>query len=362
VEVAKNIKIAAEMCNTKLRVISCDTDLQNNLYIKEAAQIIKKSGLVAFPTETVYGLGANALDENAVKKIYKAKGRPSDNPLIVHVSHINQLSHICKDISDDAYKLYNKFSPGAITIVLKKQDKIPKITSGNLTTIGVRIPSNNIAIELIKSCGVPICAPSANISGKPSPTNARHVYFDLNKKIDIILDGGECEVGVESTVIDMTAKTPTMLRPGAITKKMIEEALGIKIDCNFNEDKLLKFKAIAPGMKYKHYAPKAFLTLINGDIEIIANCIMELAHSSDKKIGILATNQTKHLYNNKDWFVLSLGDRKDIATLNKNLFKRLREFDDLNVEEIFAEGYLEDDNNIALLNRLIKASSQVLKV
>lgn len=328
---------------------------ENISVIESCAKIIKNGGLVAFPTETVYGLGANALISDAVKGIYAAKGRPSDNPLIVHINDIDTLNLIAKNISNKAMLLIDKFWPGPLTIIFDKTDVIPKETAGGLDTVAVRMPKNEIAKLLIDKSGVPIAAPSANLSGKPSPTKASHVIDDLNGKVNAIIDGGSSDIGLESTVIDMSTDIPCILRPGAITKSMIESVIGnVILDKNLlNEHE----KPKSPGMKYKHYAPDADIILVQGNnINNVVNKIIELSNSyTNKNIGIICTEETKDFYKNYN-NVISLGSKNNTETIAKNLFDTFREFNKLNVDIIFAEGLPEENLELAIMNRLKKAS------
>ena len=330
-------------------------DIKEGLY--KAAEIIKTGGLVAFPTETVYGLGANGLDENAVPKIYEAKGRPSDNPLILHISEFDEIENIVKEIPDVAVVLADEFWPGPLTMVFKKSDIVPYRTTGGLESVAVRMPSNRIARELIKAAGVPVAAPSANSSGRPSPTKADHVLRDLDGKIDMVIDGGTVDIGLESTIVDVTGEVPVILRPGFITEEMLSEAIGrVKTDDavkNLSPDKDLKPKA--PGMKYRHYAPQGKMTIYKGKPEKVVKIINEeTAKSEGKKTAVLATDETKRYY--KADIVISLGSRKDCESIAHNLFDALRSFDDMGAEIIFSEGF--DDNRLgfAIMNRLHKSA------
>ena len=325
--------------------------------IKKAAGIIKKGGLVAFPTETVYGLGANGLDENAVPKIYEAKGRPSDNPLILHISEFDEINSIVKEIPKTALILAEEFWPGPLTMVLKKSDIVPYRTTGGLESVAVRMPSNKIARELIKASGVPIAAPSANSSGRPSPTKASHVLYDLDGKIDLVIDGGAVDIGLESTIVDVTGDVPVILRPGFITEEMLSEAIGrVEIDevvKSLSPDKDLKPKA--PGMKYRHYAPKGRMTIYKGKPEKVVERINEeLAKSAGKKTAVLATDETKMYY--KADVVISVGSREDGESIARNLFDVLRRFDDVGAEVIFSEGFDENKLGFAIMNRLHKSA------
>jgi len=326
--------------------------------IEKAAGILNKGGLVAFPTETVYGLGANAFDKSAVKKIYQAKGRPSDNPLIVHISNISQLKPLVKDIPLKAQKLINAFWPGPLTIIFKKSELIPYETSGGLETVAIRFPANKTAQLLIEKSKIPIAAPSANSSGKPSPTHASHVIFDLDGKIDMIINGGHCIYGLESTILDVSENTACLLRPGSITKNMIEEVIG-----NIEIDKVImhklddKEKPKAPGMKYTHYSPNANIEIVNGEISNVVNKINELVLQKIKSnitVGVIATEQTKNLYNCDN--ILIIGDRNKPETIAANLFKILRKCDYLNIAQVYVEAFEDNEIGLAIMNRLKKAA------
>ena len=339
--------------DTKIATIN---GINDKKYIKEAAEVIKRGGTVAFPTETVYGLGANALKEECVKKIFVAKGRPQDNPLIIHVASKN-LDAYAKNIPDIAKKLMDKFWPGPMTLILEKQDIIPMETSANLDTIGIRMPSNKIARELIKESGVPIAAPSANISGKPSPTDIERCIEDLNGKVDYIIGGEKSEVGLESTIVDCTVDPPIVLRPGGITLEMLREVdKRIEIDkglLNNSED----FKPKAPGMKYRHYAPNAKLKIIKGNRKKTIEKINEMVQNyidEGKKVGILTTEENSHKYPNGEKVIL--GAENNLEEIASNLFEALRSFNDLEVDIILAEAFNEEGIGIAIMNRLNKAA------
>lgn len=324
--------------------------------IKEAAEVIKNGGVVAFPTETVYGLGANALKEECVKKIFVAKGRPQDNPLIVHVASKN-IDEYVKNIPDVANKLIDKFWPGPLTLILEKRNIIPMETSANLDTIGIRMPSNKIAMELIKESGVPIAAPSANISGRPSPTNIERCVEDLKGRVDYILGGEISEVGLESTIVDCTVYPPMVLRPGGITLEMLRE-----VDENIEIDKGLlnnskEFKPKAPGMKYRHYAPNAKLKIIRGNNKKTIEKINEMVQNyidEEKSVGILTTKENSSKYPNGK--VVILGEENNLEEIASNLFNALREFNDLGVDIILAEAFNEEGIGVAIMNRLNKAA------
>lgn len=323
--------------------------------LKRAGQCIKDGGLVAFPTETVYGLGGDGLNEVAAKNIYLAKGRPSDNPLILHINDQKMLSRIVSKVTPMAKKIMTAFCPGPITIILPKSDIVPKAVTGGLDTIAVRMPDNDIARALIKYADTPIAAPSANISGRPSPTTAQAVYKDLQSRIDMVLDGGACQFGVESTIVDCTEDIPIILRPGAITKEMLEEIFPVvKID-----------KAIvganvvpkAPGMKYKHYAPKVDMILIEGDNKKMSSSIKEILHKYEnegKKVGLLVSDEVANELNNQNTF--SYGSQENLAQIASEIYEGLRYFDDKDVDIILAQGTTDKGIGLAIMNRLHKAS------
>ncbi|WP_250278637.1 L-threonylcarbamoyladenylate synthase [[Clostridium] colinum] len=345
------------MSNTIFEKIDNLNPLLNIVALKRAANILKNEGLVAFPTETVYGLGANALNENAIKKIYIAKGRPSDNPLIVHIANKDDIYPLINDVPKVALLLMDKFWPGALTIVLKKSSLIPNITSGGLDTVAIRMPDNKIALALIKECGFPLAAPSANTSTKPSPTNANHVYKDLNGKIDMIIDGGNCDFGIESTVVEVLDNKVTILRPGNITKEMLESVVeNVSIDkaiLTNNSNMIAK----APGMKYKHYAPLGDVFIIDGNIDNIISHILKYLKTDKEnnlKSIVIASNETINNYSS--FTALNVGSRKDLDEIAKNIFNILRECDNLNVEKIYIESFAEKGVGLAIMNRLKKAA------
>lgn len=338
---------------TKISIIE---NIQDEVtYLREASEIIKSGGIVAFPTETVYGLGANALDSEAVKKIFIAKGRPQDNPLIIHVAH-KDISQYVKDVPDIAYEIIERFWPGPLTIILNKKDIIPNETSANLQSVGVRMPSNEIARELIKLSGVPIAAPSANISGRPSPTDVERCIEDLNGRIDYIIGGPKCNVGVESTILDCTVDPPLVLRPGGITLEMLKAIDNrIEIDRAIMQKPTENLKPKAPGMKYRHYAPKAEVKIIKGENKKTIEKINEMIHNyidEGKKVGILTSDKNISFYNKGE--VLSLGSTLDEVA--QNLFEALRTLDDRGVDIILAEAYEEKGVGIAIMNRLNKSA------
>ncbi|NLY48770.1 MAG: threonylcarbamoyl-AMP synthase [Clostridiales bacterium] len=327
--------------------------------LEMAAKIIKSGGLVAFPTETVYGLGADALNPEASRKIYEAKGRPSDNPLIVHIADPNHIEYISKDITDKAYKLAEVFWPGPLTMILAKKDIVPLSTTGGLDTVAIRLPADRTARDIIRCSGGFIAAPSANISGKPSPTRAEHVIDDLDGKVDMIIDGGKTTLGLESTIIDLTPDKPVILRPGCITKTMLENVIG-KVE--YDEAVLGKhpddsIRPKAPGMKYRHYAPEGNLTLYEGDMRRVVEEINKKAEEfirAGKRVGVIATEETKDLY--KYGEVKSVGKREDEDSIAAGLYAVLRDFDEMHAEYIFSESFFGGNLGQAIMNRLLKAA------
>lgn len=325
--------------------------------IKRAGEIIKKGGLVAFPTETVYGLGGDGLNSESSKKIYAAKGRPSDNPLIVHVSNMEDVKDIVKEVPESAIKLANAFWPGPLTMIMNKNDRVPYETTGGLDTVAIRMPNNKIALALIEASGGYIAAPSANISGRPSPTLAKYCEEDLSGKIEMIIDGGQVGIGLESTIVDLTSEIPMILRPGYITAEMLKDVLGeISIDKTIIDSSSAE-RPKAPGMKYRHYAPKGELTIIQGDQDKVVSFInskAKEAKAAGKKVGVIGTDATKGLYEAD--VVKSVGNREDESTIAHELFKVLREFDDEQIDIMYSESF--DDSGIgqAIMNRLLKAA------
>ncbi|NLP45855.1 MAG: threonylcarbamoyl-AMP synthase [Epulopiscium sp.] len=329
--------------------------------IQQAGDILASGGIVAFPTETVYGLGANALDSKAIQKIFQAKGRPSDNPLIVHISKQEDLFPLVSEVPTVAIPLMKHFWPGPLTLIFPKSSLIPKEITGGLSTVGIRYPIHPIARAIIQAAKVPIAAPSANLSGKPSPTKAEHVIHDLDGRVNMIVDGGNSIVGLESTVLDITGKTPMILRPGGITKDMLESVIGpVLLDPTLDDGREIKKGTVpkAPGMKYKHYAPKAQIEIMVGEIETVVKNIQKRIqeNKNHKKIGIMATDQTKNKYKDSDIVVISVGDRNKPETIASHLFDVLRQFDDMDMDIIYAEGIPEVQMGMAIMNRLVKAS------
>ena len=325
-----------------------------------AAGIVRAGGLVAFPTETVYGLGANALDPEAAKKIYAAKGRPSDNPLIVHIADKEAVSGLAERVGEQAERLMNAFWPGPLTMILPKKEIVPKETTGGLATVAIRMPSHPVAAELIRRAGVPIAAPSANASGRPSPTRAEHVLTDLNGRIPLILDGGEVGIGVESTIVDLSGEVPVILRPGYITREQLSEVLGeLATDPAVYRAMAAGEAPKAPGMKYRHYAPKAPLVLVEGDQEAVRGYICgKIAEAAEGEIGVLTCDDAADMYAGAK--VRSLGSRNDPEALARGLYAALREFDRLNVTGIYAETFSREGLGEAVMNRLLKAAGHTI--
>ena len=320
--------------------------------INLAAETIKNGELVAFPTETVYGLGANCFDEDAIKKIFKAKGRPSDNPIIVHVSSIEQVSDVAIRISVTAKKLMKHFWPGPLTLVMHKNENIPIKVTGGLDTVAVRYPLHHVAQAIIELAEVPIAAPSANISGKPSPTTAQAVLSDMDGKIPLILDSGPCEVGIESTVLDVTGKIPVILRPGMITHEMLSEVVG-EVSNKVSDNGKVK----SPGTKYAHYSPNAHLTIIRGPQAAVSRHIL-LKLSADlsagRKSGIICFDQTKRNYSGN---VISLGSRYNLKEVAKNLYEAFRKTDEMELQSVYIEALDENNEGNAIMNRILHAAN-----
>lgn len=327
--------------------------------MKEAGELIASGELVAFPTETVYGLGGDALHPEAAKKIYEAKGRPSDNPLIIHIADASDLERVAKEVPPQAKKLAEAFWPGPLTMIVWKKDEVPYATTGGLNTVAVRMPDHPVALELIRQSGKLIAAPSANTSGRPSPTEASHVMEDLEGRIAMVLDGGSVGIGIESTIIDLTESTPMVLRPGYITPQMLSDVLGEEVIIDpgiIAADDTTKPKA--PGMKYKHYAPKADMIIVDGeeaDVVEKINALTKEAHKAGKKVAVIATEETKAAY--KADVVLSIGARDDEDSIAKHMYKILRDCDELDVEIIYSESFKTPRIGQAIMNRLLKAAA-----
>jgi L-threonylcarbamoyladenylate synthase len=335
---------------------------KDNLNLKSNQKLIKEtintSKLIVFPTETVYGIGANALDPMAAKNIYKTKGRPSDNPLIVHIANKQDVKKYVKNISPIAMKLINAYWPGPLTLIFNKNNVVPKATTGGLNTIAIRMPSNKIAQKIIKLAGVPIAAPSANLSGKPSSTKLEHVKADFMNKVSIIVDGGDSNIGLESTVVDTSVNPITILRPGSISKKMLETTLGeTVID---KSTKVVKGVTKSPGMKYVHYKPKGEVTIIDGKIEDMAKYVNKAAIKSSKKIVVICEKEFVKYFKVK---TIALGSIKNPSQMAHNLFATLRLMDELNAKTIYIHHLGSKDLAYSIMDRLIKAAGyKVVKV
>lgn len=348
----------------KTKIVKIDENNIDTEIMKEAGQILKNGGLVAFPTETVYGLGGDALNESSSAKIYAAKGRPCDNPLIVHITNMEALSEIVKEVPKEAVKLAERFWPGPLTMIFYKSDAVPFATTGGLETVAVRMPSHKTAKALIDAAGGYVAAPSANRSGRPSPTVAKYVIEDLDGYVDMVIDGGEVNIGLESTIIDLTGGCPTILRPGYITEEMLKEAIGrVDIDRTIIDNHSGQAPK-APGMKYRHYAPKGSLTIVEGQPDAVVDYINGRLSALQKegiKTGVIATDETAVRYIGGD--IKSVGKREDEEAIARHLFRILREFDDDEIQVMFAESFSEEGIGQAIMNRLLKAAGhQVIKV
>lgn len=332
--------------------------------IRRAGGILKRGGLVAFPTETVYGLGANALDKTAAKRIYRAKGRPSDNPLIVHIADWEDIFLIAREVPEQAKKLADAFWPGPLTMILKKTDAVPTATTGGLDTVAVRMPDHEIARALIRAGGGYVAAPSANTSGRPSPTTAQHVADDMDGRIEMIIDGGPSGIGLESTIVDLTEGTPVILRPGYINEQMLGQVLGcVETDrALISDDDNIRPKA--PGMKYRHYAPKASLFIVEGETERVRQKINEMAMQyalRGERVGVIGTDESLGYY--REGIVKSIGSRMDEISIAQHLYAILRDFDELDVSAIYSESFQTPQMGQAIMNRLIKAAGhQIINV
>ena len=334
--------------------------------LEEACRILQKGGLVAFPTETVSGLGGDAMHPEASAKIYAAKGRPSDNPLIVHIADMDALEDIAQSVPEAAVKLADHFWPGPLTMIFPKKEAVPKSTTGGLETVAVRMPSHPVARALIRESGVYIAAPSANTSGRPSPTKAEHVKEDLDGRIDMILDGGAVGIGLESTIVDLSTGVPTILRPGYITGEMLEDVLGeVQVDPAILSQKMNpNIVAKAPGMKYRHYAPKGQMTIIEGDTGKVVDEINRLVKEKTDEgcsVAVIATEETKDAYACAN--VRSVGSRATEGSIAAGLYDILREMDHIGAEYIYAESFEKDTLGKAIMNRMLKAAAyHVIKV
>ena len=339
------------------KIIKIDEENIDEALISQAGKIIKNGGLVAFPTETVYGLGGDALNRESSKKIYAAKGRPSDNPLIVHIADIKDMDAIVLKVTENALKLAERFWPGPLTMILKKSDLVPLETTGGLDSVAIRMPVHKTAAAFIKAAGGYVAAPSANISGKPSPTSAKYVIQDMDGRIDMIIDGGDSGIGLESTIVDLTGDIPVLLRPGYITVEQLREVLG-----NVDVDKTIldgdcKERPKAPGMKYRHYAPKGELTIVDGQALAVVEKINELTHEAErknKKVCVIATDENADSY--EAGVIKSIGSRNDEDIIAHRLYTILRECDDENVDVIYSESFDSAGIGQAIMNRLLKAA------
>ena len=339
------------------KVVTVDKEKPDLQVMRMAGEILRKGGLVAFPTETVYGLGGDGLNAGSSKKIYAAKGRPSDNPLIIHIADLESLEKIVKSVPPKARLLAEKFWPGPLTMIFSKSSRVPYETTGGLESVAVRMPSHPVALAIIREGGGYIAAPSANTSGRPSPTRAEHVCEDLTGKIDMIVDGGAVGIGLESTIVDFTEEVPVILRPGYINQEMIQEVIGpVRMDRGLliTEEKV---RPKAPGMKYRHYAPKAQLTIVQGNssqVTAYINAQCEKAVREGKKPGVIAADETVSAY--RGAVVKGIGARNDEEEIARNLFAVLREFDEEDTDILFSEAFDTPRMGQAIMNRLLKAA------
>ena len=349
--------------NTEIAVLTEDNI--DKKVIDRAGAILRNGGLVAFPTETVYGLGGDALNPESSRKIYAAKGRPSDNPLLVHITNMEALEILVTEIPEGARVLSKHFWPGPLTMIFKKNEVVPRETTGGLDTVAVRMPSNKIAAAMIDAAGGYVAAPSANLSGRPSPTVAKYVIEDMDGRIDMIIDGGDSDVGLESTIVDFTAGDPMILRPGYITKEMLEEVLSTDVSVDRAIiDSNSKVAPKAPGMKYRHYAPKGELTIVEGESSEVTEAIngyVAKASASGFKTGVIATEETLSLYHADSVKNVGHAGREDEVA--HHLFRILREFDDEGIEKIYSESFADSGVGAAVMNRLLKAAGhKVIKL
>ncbi len=349
-----------EQNRSSTRVLVVDSLQPERHLLREAGGVLRDGGLVAFPTETVYGLGANALDAEAVKRIFRAKGRPPDNPLIVHLDSHDALGFYFSEVPAEALELAGRFWPGPLTLVLRGGKKFPRVVTGGLETVAVRVPAHPVAIGLIRQAGVPVAAPSANTSGRPSPTTAAHVLEDMDGRIDLLLDGGPAGLGVESTVLDLSGEKPIILRPGGVTPGELEAVLGpVAIDPSVNGAPGTG-KPRSPGMKYTHYAPLAPLILFEGSGgDKVAERLLEEAGKQaalGRRVGVLACKENSPLYQGKGYVVVAAGRRSEPQAVAARLYDCLRQFDKLGVDVILAEGIPAEGLGLAVMNRLRRAA------
>lgn len=348
------------------KIIKIDRVNMDRKLLEEAGRLLQEGALVAFPTETVYGLGGDGLKADAAARIYEAKGRPSDNPLILHIAEVSDMEKLAVDIPELAYRLADRFWPGPLTMILKKGEVVPYTTTGGLDTVAVRMPSDEIAREIIRASGTYIAAPSANLSGRPSPTKAEHVIEDLAGRVEMIVDGGDSDIGLESSIIDLSGEVPMILRPGYITKEDFEQ---IVAEVEYDKAVLAtkpqeSVVAKAPGMKYRHYAPKGQITIVEGQVSAVAQKINELVREQEelgRRVAVLCAEETKELYACKNIF--SLGSLKSEKEISAHLFAALRTFDTEEMEVIFSESFEETKLAKAIMNRLRKAAGyQIIHV
>lgn len=351
------------------RIIEIDPINPELEKLRYCAKVIKSGGLVAFPTETVYGLGACIYLEDAVKKIFKVKNRPLDNPLIVHISNLNQLVNLVKEIPRRVQKLINEAWPGPLTLIFKKKKNVPHIVTGGLDTVAIRMPAHPVALNLIELSSCPIAAPSANLAGRPSPTNPKHVIEDLFGKIDVIIDSGDTFFGVESTIINIATDPPVLLRPGPLPVEKIVELLNEEVIIPRFAKGLTESKiALSPGTKYRHYSPLKPLILIEAsdysELSKLVRKVIELCrklNKNGKKVLIIASDETKNNYT--DCTVISLGSRGNLYEVARNLYKTLRMIDKLDIDVAIIEGFEEKGIGLAIMNRLRKASGMnIIKI
>ncbi len=325
--------------------------------IRRAGEIIRAGGLVAFPTETVYGLGGDALNREASRRIYAAKGRPSDNPLIVHICRTGDMERIVTGVPETAQKLAEAFWPGPLTMILPKSRIVPYETTGGLDTVAVRFPSHPVAQAFIEAAGGYVAAPSANLSGRPSPTSAKYVAEDMDGRIDMIIDGGDVGIGLESTIVDLTGGAPMILRPGYVTREMLEQTVGdVRVDRTILGD-ADGARPKAPGMKYRHYAPKGVLTIVEGERRAVVERINRLsdeAKAAGERVGVIATQENMGAYHAE--CVKNIGARADEAAIARNLYAILRQFDDEGRTVMFSEAFDTAGMGQAIMNRLLKAA------
>jgi L-threonylcarbamoyladenylate synthase len=364
---------AASFPSVRTRIERVDPEAIDPAVIERAAEVIRSGGLVAFPTETVYGLGGDALKPDAARKIYAAKGRPSDNPLIVHVADLDHVRPIVREIPAAALSLADAFWPGPLTMIFRKTDAVPYETSGGLDTVAVRMPVDPVAAELIRASGGYIAAPSANTSGRPSPTTAQHVAEDLSGRIEMILDGGPADIGLESTIVDLTEEVPVILRPGFINREMLTEVLGeVRLDPGLLDENANRgIRPKAPGMRYRHYAPRSPLFVVEGRAERVTEKILAMAAEDcrrGKRVGIIASDESAGSYRDALGHVaagaegafppviLDIGRRDADITIARHLFSVLREFDARDTDVIYSESFETPKLGMAIMNRLLKAA------